>query len=308
MSGFQNMLNNQLILLIYLAVGIAARKKGIIDERTKKNFIDFVLLIALPCMIFNSFNKPLTPDVLRQTAFSFLVSLAVAFISLVAGNVMYRGYPPEKQPILQYATLVNNAGFLGLALVDGVLGNDGLLLASIFVVPNRIMMWTAGLSLFSKPVPGESPWERWKSILLNPAMIATYLGILRRLLGIPLPYFLETAVAKIGAISAPLSMIIIGTMLVGLDLRTLLDPAIFHLSFVRLIGLPLVCFVIMRILGLDPLLTAVAIIMTGMPAGSTTPLLASKYGADEEFASKAVVFTTILSLFTAPMMLLILGT
>ncbi len=307
MSGFQSMLNNQMILLVYLAVGAMARKKGIIDESAKKKFIDFVLRITLPCMIFNSFNKPLTPDVLRQTAMAFLVSLAVALISLFAGKVIYNMYPPEKKAILQYATLVNNSGFLGLALVEGVLGNDGLLLASIFVIPNRIMMWTAGLSLFTKPQPGERKWDRWKSILLNPAMIATYLGLARRLIGIPIPDFVATSVAKIGAITSPLSMIIIGTMLVGLDVKTLVEPAILHLSFVRLIALPLVGFVIMRLLNIDPLLTAVALIMTGMPAGSTTPLLASKYGADEEFASRAVVFTTILSLITAPILLLLLG-
>ena len=307
MNGFESMLNSQLVLLVYLGAGAAARKKGIIDDYAKKKFIDFVLTITLPCMIFNSFNKPLTPDVLRQTALAFIVSMAVALISLFTGNVIYRRYPESKRAVLQYATLVNNSGFLGLALVEGVLGADGLLLASIFVIPNRIMMWTAGLSLFTKPAPGESPWQRWKSILLNPAMIATYLGLVRRLFGIPVPSFLETSVAKIGAVTSPMSMMIIGTMLVGLEWKTLLEPAILNLSFVRLIGLPLVGFVLMKLLHVDPLLTVVALIMTGMPAGSTTPLLASKYGGDEVFASRAVVFTTILSLFTAPALLLLLG-
>lgn len=301
------MLNNQLILLVYLFVGVIARKKGILDDYAKKKVIDLILTITLPCMIFHSFNKPLTPDVLRQTGFAFVVSLAVVLISLVAGNLIYNRYPREKKVILQYATLINNSGFLGLPLVESVLGADGLLLASIFIIPNRVMMWTAGLSLFSKPMPGESKWERWRSIILNPAMVATYLGLLRRLLGIPVPFFLDTAISKIGAVTSPLSMIVIGTMLVGLEWKTLVEPAILHLSFVRLIGLPIIGFVIMKLLRLDPLLTAVALIMTGMPAGSTTPLLAAKYGADEEFASRAVVFTTILSLITAPVLLLLLG-
>ncbi len=306
MSGFQSMLNNQLILLVYLAVGAIAWKKGIIDGHSKKKLIDLVLQITLPCMIFNSFNKPLTPDVLRQTALSFLVSLAVAFIALVTGKVIYKRYPPEKRAILQYATLVNNAGFLGLPLVEGVLGNDGLLLASVFVVPNRIMMWTAGLSLFTTPKPGERKWDRWKIILLNPAMIATYLGLLRRLLSIPVPEFLADAAAKIGAVTSPLSIMIIGTMLAGLNRNARAEPAILHLSFVRLIGLPVIGWAIMKALNIDPLLTAVALIMTGMPAGSTTPLLAAKYGADQEFASRAVVFTTALSLITSPLLLLLL--
>ena len=67
MEGFQNMVSAQLILLIYLGVGMYCRKKGMIDDRTKKKLIDLILKITLPCMIFNSFNKPLTPDILKKT-------------------------------------------------------------------------------------------------------------------------------------------------------------------------------------------------------------------------------------------------
>lgn len=42
----------------------------------------------------------------------------MALISLAAGKVIYGRYSPEKKAILQYATLVNNSGFLGLALVE----------------------------------------------------------------------------------------------------------------------------------------------------------------------------------------------
>ncbi len=307
MVGFGKMLNNEMILLVYLAAGVIARKTGILDDHAKRKVIDLILTIALPCMIFSSFNKPLTPDVLRQTGFSFVVALAVALISFFAGKLIYNPFPHEKKVILQYATLVNNSGFLGLPLVESVLGADGLLLASIFVIPNRIMMWTAGLSLFTTPQPGESSWDRWKIILRNPAMVATYLGLLRRIFGIPVPVFLDTAVSKIGAVTSPLSMIVIGTMLVGLEWKTLVEPAILYFSFVRLIALPLIGFVLMKILHLDPLLTAVALILTGMPAGSTTPLLAAKYGADEDFASRCVIFSTVLSLLTAPLLLLLLG-
>ncbi len=182
MEGFQNMVNAQLILLIYLGVGMYCRKKGMIDDRTKKKLIDLILKITLPCMIFNSFNKPLTPDILKKTALAFIVAFCIAVLSWLLGKILYRRYPQERKSILQYCTLVNNSGFLGMPMVSAVYGADGLLYASIFIIPNRIMMWTAGLSLFTV----SDFKSKCKNILLNPCIITVFLGIARRMLNIPL--------------------------------------------------------------------------------------------------------------------------
>ena len=52
--------------------------------------------------------------------------------------------------------------------------------------------------------------------------------------------------------------------------------------------------------GIEPLLGAVATLITAMPAGSTTPILAARYGADEATGAKAVILTTVLSMATLP--------
>ena len=93
-------------------------------------------------------------------------------------------------------------------------------------------------------------------------------------------------------------------MLVGVPWKTLLEPSIFYLSFIRLIALPLVALVILKLLGLDPMLTGLSLILTGMPAGSTSALLAAQYGANEDYASRCIVTTTILSLITVPCLML----
>lgn len=300
MEGFRNMVNAQLILLVYLGVGMYCSKKQMIDQVTKKKLVDFILKITLPCMIFNSFNKPLTPDVLQKTAMAFFVAFCIAILSYVCGKILYNRYPDDRKSILQYCTLVNNSGFLGMPMVSAVYGAEGLLYASIFIIPNRIMMWTAGLSLFT----ASDFKSKCKNIFLNPCIITVVLGLGRRLLNIPVPEFLDKAIANIGAVTSPLSMIVIGTMLVGISWKTLLEPSIFYLAAVRLAGLPLIALVLMKLLHFDPMLTGVSLILTGMPAGSTSALLAAKYGADEDYASRCIITTTLLSLVTIPILML----
>lgn len=296
------MLNAQMILLVYLAVGMYCVKVGLIDRDSKEKLVDIILRITLPYMIFNSFNKPLTPEVMKQTALILVVAVSISILSFLLGKVIYNKYPQKKKSILQYCTLVNNSGFLGMPMVSAVYGSEGLFAASIFIIPNRIFMWTAGLAMFTTA----DFRTKCKNILLNPCIVTVFLGIARRITGFPVPEFLDTAIANTGAVTTPLSMMVIGTMLIGVPWKKLLEPSIFRLAFVRLIALPLVALYILNLIDAQPLLAGVSLILTGMPAGSTSALLTAKYGADEDYASRCIVTTTIMSLATIPVLMLFL--
>lgn len=302
MDSFTKMLNAQLILLVYMAVGMYCMKIHLIDQETKKKLVDLILKITLPCMIFNSFNKPLTPQILVQTAMILAVAFCISILSYLLGKVIYNRYPQDKKSILQYCTLVNNSGFLGMPMVSSVYGADGLFAASIFIIPNRIFMWTAGLAVFTTA----DFKTKCRNILLNPCIITVFLGLARRISGFPVPSFLDTAIGNIGAVTSPLSMMVIGTMMIGVPWKKLLEPSLFYLAFIRLIALPMVALLILNIIRVEPMLAGVSLILTGMPAGSTSALLAAKYGADEDYASRCIVTTTILSLVTIPLLMLFL--
>ena len=104
MDNFLKMLNTQMILIIYLAVGFYCAKRGIIDGHAKQKLTDLILKITLPCMIFASFNKPLTPQVLRETAVIFAVAMGITILSYLGGKLLYNRFPREKKSVLQYTT------------------------------------------------------------------------------------------------------------------------------------------------------------------------------------------------------------
>lgn len=147
MDNFMKMLSTQLILILYMGVGFYCSKRNIVDRHTQSKMTDFVLRVTLPCMIFQSFNTKLTSEVLLKASLCLLVAVLVCAAAWLAGKWIYCMYPFEKG-ILQYATLVNNAAFLGLPIISSVLGDEGLLLATVFIIPNRIFMWTVSISIF----------------------------------------------------------------------------------------------------------------------------------------------------------------
>ena len=302
MSGFYSMVTVQSILLIYLLVGVICNKTKIITKSSRQNFIDFLLQISLPCMVFESFNQTFTHEQLISGSIILAISFGISFFSTFAGRFLYRGYPKSQQSILKYGTAISNCAFAGLPLVAAIYGDIGVFYGSIFIIPNRIFMWTVGMSLFTQA----DRKTKLKKVLLNPGLIAVVLGLIRMLTAFPVPEVLNSAISSIGNCTPALSMICVGSIAADIPIKKILNKGAIHLSFVRLIGLPLILWGVLRMTPLDPIPTAVAVLLTAMPIGTTTALLADKYNADYEFAAKCLCTTTALSLITAPILALLL--
>lgn len=296
MDSFFTMLRLQLMLLIFLTVGIYIRKRNIITKEAQPYFTEFLARIALPCMIFNSFKSESGLEVLLSSSKALLVSFAVCLSSFVLGKILYSHISPERRSVMCYGTLVSNAGFAGLPQVQSTFGATGLLYASIYLIPLRIFMWSAGISLFHKA----DKKVKIKNILTNPGMLAVYMGLPRMLLQVPLPGAVDSAIKSIGDCTNPLSMIVIGMVVADIPWRTVIDKAAVALTFVRLLIIPMTVLLVMKAIHADSMLTGVSVILTAMPVGVNTPILAQKYGGDYEFASKCVLISTILSMITLP--------
>lgn len=302
MEQFFQMAQIQAVLFIYLLVGIVCRKTELVKGPARQSFTNFLLYVSLPCMVFQSFDIEFTWDTLRQGALSFAIAMLTALAALVFGKIVYRPFAQSERCIMEYGTLVNNAGFVGLPIVESAYGQAGLFLGSLFIIPNRIMMWSAGISLFT-----DAPLkQRVKSVLLNPGIIAVELGLLRMAFRPPLPAPCVKALSAFGSMAAPLGMVVIGMILAEIDVRGLVEPKAFILVAVRQIIFPLAVLAVLRLLGVDELTTRISVVITGMPIGSTTAILADKYNANAAFASKCVFISTVTSLVTIPVLTLFL--
>lgn len=302
MDSFFKMVDVQTVLFIYMAVGFGCRKAGIFNDVARDKLTDFVVFVTLPCMIFESFNMAFSLESLKQGALALLIAVGMSCVALLLGKVLYNRFPYEEKSILQYGTLVSNSGFAGLPVVSGAYGDEGLFLGSLFIIPTRILMWSAGISLFTRADAKQAV----KKVLLNPGIIAVEVGPVRMLFQIPLPHFVDTAVDNLGGCTSPMAMALVGAILVDVPLKTVFDLKSFYLVAVRQFLLPGICLAALRLLHVDPLTIGVSVVITGMPIGSTTAILAQKYVADAKFASKCVFISTLTSLVTVPILTLFL--
>ena len=82
-----------------------------------------------------------------------VIALGIQIISYLLGLVLYRKEVNGRRMVLRYATICSNAGFMGNPVVEGIYGSQGLLYASVYLIPLRIFMWSAGLSCFTVASP-----------------------------------------------------------------------------------------------------------------------------------------------------------
>lgn len=300
---FFKMVNIQTVLLCYILCGFLCRKKRIITVENQQAFVNLLLWIFMPCMVFDSF-KNVTVTMLKNSFIMLLVAFVICIVSSAIGKVLYRKFPEDRKNILRYATVINNAGFAGLPLTKEVFGAEGVLYASVFLIPIRIFMWSAGITMLSKQKTNVKNIAI--CLLKNPCIIAVFLGLFRGVMKITLPVFLENTISALSACVSPFSMMIIGAMIADVNWKGLFDKGVFLYTGMRLLVLPVIALALCRAIGLDEMIAGTAMILTSMPAATTTALLAAKYEADVTYASKLVFTTTVLSLFTAPVLILFL--
>ena len=302
--NFSGLINLQIMMFLLVIIGIILKKRDIITEEGKNVLTDVVINVILPCNVINSFYIEFSKEILINGITILLVSFLLQFVCTFLSATLYEKVEKERRTVLQYATVCSNAGFLGNPVAEGIYGSMGLLYASIYLIPQRIVMWSAGVSYFTEST---SKRDLIKKVVTHPCIIAVGIGLTIIIFQIKLPVFLSDTIKSISGCTTAMSMILIGAILADVDIKDMKSKTMWAFSLLRLIIIPLIVFIGCKITNVHSLITGVSVVLAGMPAGSTTAILASKYGGDAEFASKCVVLTTILSMLAIPMWCIILS-
>lgn len=283
-------------LFILMAIGFMLRKREIIPEEGTKLLTDLIICLILPCNIICSFLTELGEDAFSQTVEIFILSVVIQAVCYFFGKFLYRRCEKKHQTVLQYATVCSNSGILGTPIAEGIFGSEGAVFAAVYLIPVRVVMWTLGLSLFTKKKSGFS----LKKVISHPCVVAALIGLFLMLTGLTPPRPITETMRAIGNCNTAISMILIGSIMAGMDIHLLTHRDTWYYSVIRLVVLPLFLLLACNLVQSTTLIRNISVVLTAMPAGSTTAMLALKYDSDAEFASACITVTTLLSLAVVP--------
>lgn len=292
-----------LILFFIMVIGYIARKTEVIKEDMNKGLSEMLLKVTLPCLIISSFNisysKDTASNAFKLLFYSTVIHLGLFFIS----DIFYKKFAKPVQSVLRYATMFSNCGFMGIPVIESVYGKEGVFYTSIFNIPFNILIWVLGVYLFL----GKSDLKTLRKAIINPGLIATIIGFLMFVFSLKFPEPILKTFESVGAMTTPLSMLVIGSMIAQMPFKELfISKKVYYYSFIRLIVIPIFIFYVLEFFNIKGILLGIPVLITAMPAAANTAVFAEIYNGDTAIASKCVLISTLISIITIPLILMLL--
>ena len=196
-----------------------------------------------------------------------------------------------------------NITFIGYPILQELYGNIGLLCAIVFSMIYNVMFYSWGMFYL-----GDRGRGSLRSILSNKIALASVLALVMYFLQIKIPEPLYSTFSGIGALTMPLSMIIIGCSLADSGIcKILRDRTLYLPTALRMAVMPAVICLVMRALGVDPTIIRISTIIAALPAGTMTSIVAADYGCAPDYAANIMVQTMLAMLAALPAWVFLVG-
>ena len=296
MVVFQTMLK----LFLLLVLGFVLFKCHIFDEYTNKKISALIVNVASPMLIISSIAGVEGND--KSIVFLMIGAGILMYIGfIILGKIINRIFPfPKKDwPVYECMVVFANTGFMGYPVLLDVFGQEAVFYASLIHMAFNFFVYTYAIMCLTKGDDNEFKLN-FKQ-LLTPGIVLIFIGILIYLFDIQLPSVLMDIINSVGSLTAPLSMMMIGSSLAVYPIKdSFTDWRSYVFAFVRLIIVPFVTMIVCRLLHINPYYANITIITNAMPVGSMVLMLATQYNANVKIVTRNIVVSTLLSVITIP--------
>ena len=292
-----------LTLFAIVVVGYIAGKKdymgGTFDKRLSKLVID----ITCPALILSSAMTGELPD--RRYILPLLGISALTYVLLTGVAVWLPRLLTKRKDdegVLGFAMMFGNVGFMGYPIVASIFGHEAVFYAAVLNVVNTFAVFTVGTILITGKTVNGPKFQ--KKVLWSTPMLSAYVTMLIVALEITgIPAWISQPLTMIGNITVPAALLIIGSSMSQLPLRSLLgNRTIYLTTLLRLALLPIGIHYLFTLLGFDPFVVGINTVVIAMPVATYGTILCLRHGKDTTLITELTFITTLLSMLTIPLL------
>lgn len=262
------------------------------------------LYLLSPAILFTTLTnaRVTAEDVGITVAFSFINLLAMWGAALLLGRLLKLG-DAERSGLTLVASFTNCVNY-GLPLVLLAFGQAGLDKAAVYVVLQILIVNTVGVFFAARSQ--FSARRAGIAVLKLPALYVAALAVLLRVIEVTLPPPMWTGVNLLADAYSPVVLVILGAQMIGAapgEWQPNLQKAFRAGLALRLAVAPLLSWLILLLLGAEPLLLGVLLVLASMPTAVNAVILAEQFGASPKFVSRCILWTTLASFLVLPLLL-----
>lgn len=294
---------NVLLTLIYIIPGFISRKTNITKAEHLPSISAILVYVCSPCMIVASFlDTARTWENVSQIMLFFVVSLAIqAILTCVLYVIFRKKFEDAKYRMLTVSFGLGNAGFFGIPIIEALLPNhpEVACFACVYIVGMNMLTFTIGAYCLT----GDKKRMAFKKAFLNPSFISLLVALVLFALNVKsiMPDMLMNAIRLLKSTTTPLCMIILGIRLASVPFKKLFTRAyVYIICSCKLLIFPFVCLAIVYFLPFSDVFKAAMFILGGTPCAAVMLNLAEMYEGETELAANCVLLSTLLCVFTIP--------
>ena len=296
-------------LFALVIVGFVAGKLGYLGGDFDRQLSSVVINITCPALILSSAMTGELPD--RRFILPLLLISTLTYVLLaLAGFFLPRFLTKRRddEGTIGFALMFGNVGFMGYPVVASIFGHEAVFYAAVLNVVNTFAVFTIGTVL----ITGKSEVEGkhfQKKVLYSTPMLAAYLTMGIVALEIDnVPVVISQPLSMLGAITVPAALLIIGSSMSNLSMRTMLgNRTVYATTVLRLALLPVGVHFLMGALGFDPFVVNINTLVIAMPVATYGTILCLKYEKDTTMMTEVTFITTLLAMVSIPLLVMLLG-
>ena len=291
-------------VFLVMMLGYLLGKTRLFPEDASAILITFVWYVAIPALMF----RALAPRDLPSSEELVFVGTyyGCLYIIYLAGMMLTRrlfDFSPAEQGVFSLTTCFVNGGFIGIPIMDGAFGPEGvrLLLVILSFHTLTLIPITTFIIERAQKISSEGPGllrVTFNSVRQNPILIALLAGLAWSALALPFPRWLDKVLELPANSAAPVGLFAAGLALSHVRIAGNLQHSMLSVAL-KLLAIPLLVFVVSHFaLGLKPMWVGVATLTAALPSGMVPYTIAVRYGIGARRAATAVVISTALSAIT----------
>lgn len=304
-------------IFLLILVGYLLVRFGVMKAEVGDGLSDFVFTIAMPTLLFKTVA---TAHVEGSSPWMIWVAyFAGVAVTWAAGHYAITrlfGRDARIGVLAGVSSAFANNLFIGLPLVQRIVGDDGVVALSILLCAHLPVMMIAGTVLMeqaerstggraAQPVSAVLK-QVGRNLLRNPLVVGLVLGSLWQMSGLPLTGVVGIVVNDIGDIAGSAALISLGMALLKYGISDGIKPALVTSVF-KLFLLPASVYAASRLLGLDATWTAALVLTSSVPTGINAWLIANRFGVGHGLASSSITITTAVGVVTTTFWAWLLG-
>jgi len=316
--------NQIVIMFIIIAIGIICYKVKLIDEVTNEKLSNLLLMLVNPIVIFVSYQRDFNIELIEGLLISLLLAFITHLMSILVSYLLIRkkkikivtvGDKEDKRnfewvknedvEVERMSVIYANVGFMGIPLINGIFGAEGVFYVTASITVFNIFLWTHGVIVMSSS-DEKIDFKSLGKKLLSPSIIAIILGLIFFLAQIRVPKTAYDAFNHIASINTPFAMLIAGVAIGKTNIIKLIKKIrVYYIAILKLLIIPILLILIYSKFGLNEKVFITAVLMAGMPAATTTILFSIKYNKNAIIAAEIFTITTLLCAITIPIIVTI---